>query len=247
MFAPAEGSSHGVSFTTEDGVVADVSPARETSVTLDGEPTSFEPVELACEALDVDARVDLTAAVPVGCGFGASGAATLATALAADVEFDLDRDRDALVEVAAAAEIEAGTGLGDVYVQNLGGLVWNVGAGRMCRDRSDPVAYATYGDVATSEVLGDEAALDRVREAAEATFPRFDPAAPLPDLFALSREFAEATGLVTDRVREVVDEVADAGGTATMAMVGETVLATGAEDVLDDRTRITPDGAELLN
>ena len=55
----------------------------ETTVSLDGESTEFEPVEGVLQRLDVFAEVSLTASVPVGYGFGASGAATLATALAA--------------------------------------------------------------------------------------------------------------------------------------------------------------------
>ncbi len=245
MFAPAEDGSYGVSFATEAGVVADVEPAEETAVTLDGDPTSFEPVELACESLDVTAGVDLTAEVPVGRGFGASGAATLATVLAADAEWDLGLDREELVEVAARAEVEAGTGLGDVYVQDSGGLVWNVGDGRGRRERTAGLSYATFGGIATEDVLGDDAALDRVAAAADEAFPRFDPDAPLADLFDLSWEFADSTGLVTERVREAAERVRDAGGAATMAMVGETVVAVG--DAFDERTRITPEGARLLD
>jgi pantoate kinase len=259
MFAPADEGSYGVSFTTEDGVLADASPAEgastdeparpgngEATVTLDGERTTFEPVELACRSLGVDARVDLTADVPVGCGFGASGAATLATALAADAEWNLGYDREELVEVAARAEIEAGTGLGDVYVQDRGGLVWDVGEGREHRARTDPIEYASFGVIRTEDVLGDEDALDRVASAADGTFPRFDPDASVAELFEVSWEFAETTGLVTDQVREAVERVRTAGGSATMAMVGETVVAAGADGALDERTRLSPEAARIL-
>lgn len=247
LFAPADDGSRGVSFATEAGVVASVSPADRTTVTLDGEPTAFEPVEIACDRLDVDARVALTAEVPVGRGFGASGAATLATVLAAAAEWDLGHDRSELVEVAASAEVEAGTGLGDVYVQDAGGLVWDVGDGRGRRDRSDAFEYASFGDVATASVLDDAAAMDRIAEAAREPFVRFDPGMELPELFDLSWEFADATGLVTDGVRESVERVRAAGGAATMAMVGETVVAAGVEGVFEGRTRISPDGARLLD
>jgi pantoate kinase len=246
IFVPVEDGAHGVSFTTEDGVVADVRPADETTVTLDGAPTSFEPVELACEALGVSARVGLTAEVPVGRGFGASGAATLATALAANAEFGLGLDREELVEVAASAEIEAGTGLGDVYVQDRGGLLWNVGDGRRRLETSVPLEYESYGDVATESVLGNEAAMARISEAGAEAFESFEPGGGLSHLFDLAWTFAGATGLVTDRVTETVERVQATGGTATMAMVGETVVATGVDGILENDTRITPEGARLL-
>lgn len=247
MFAPVADGAHGVSFATEDGVVAEVTSADATAVTLDGEPTDFEPVERACDALGIDARVDLSAAVPVGRGFGASGAATLATVLAAEATFDLGRPREALVEVAASAEIEAGTGLGDVFVQERGGLVWNVGDGPRHRACSEPVRYESHGPVDTTEVLGDDAAMARVRDAGREALGTFDPDAGLAEVLEAGWRFAEATGLPTARVRESVGRVRDAGGAATMAMVGETVVATDAGDVLPGRTRITPEGARLLD
>lgn len=246
VFAPTEDGANGISLATEDGVVADVTPADETVVTMDGEPTDFEPVELACEALGIDASIDLTAEIPVGRGFGASGAATLATVLAADAEFGLGRDREALLEVAARAEIEAGTGLSDVYVQDLGGFVWNLGDGRRNAPSTEPLCYASYGAVDTASVLGDPATMDRIREAAGDVFEAFDPDAGLAPLFEDAWTFAGETGLVTDRVAADVERVREAGGAATMAMVGETVIATGAGGVLPEQTRITPEGAHLL-
>jgi pantoate kinase len=208
-------------------------------------------VELACESLGVAARVELIAEVPVGCGFGASGAATLSTVLAADAEWGLGRDREELVDVAARAELAAGTGQSDVYVQEQGGLAWDVGDGRGRRDRTDAVAYVTFGGVETDAVLADEQAMQQVGAAAERTFPRFDPDAQLADLLALSWEFARETGLATDRVRRTVEEVEAAGEAATMAMVGETVVAVGgdlpdADATAAGETRITPDGARTL-
>jgi pantoate kinase len=247
MFVPVDGGAHGVSFATEDGVVADVTSAEATAVTLDGEATGFEPVELALEALGVTARVDLTAEVPVGRGFGASGAATLATVLAADATFALGRAREDLVEVAADAEIAAGTGLGDVYVQERGGLVWNVGDGRRRRDCTEAVAYASYGGIDTADVLGDDAAMARVREAGQVALADFEPDAGFRAVVGDGWRFAAATDLPTAPVQEAVGRVEAAGGVATMAMVGETVVAVGAEGVLPERTRVTPDGARLLD
>ncbi|ESP88651.1 GHMP family kinase ATP-binding protein [Candidatus Halobonum tyrrellensis] len=249
VFAPGEGSddagSLGTSFTTADGVTATVEPAAETTVELDGEPTGFPPVEGVLRRLDATAAVSLSAEVPVGAGFGASGAATLATVLAADAEFGPNRDREALVTAAHRAEVEAGTGLGDVFVQARGGLVWNTGDGVGRAERTDAVSYATYGDRRTADVLGDADAMARVRRAADDAFEEFDPAGPLADLFDCSWTFADRTGLPSDRVREAVAAVERAGGAATMAMVGETVVGVGADDTLPETTRITTEGAAL--
>jgi pantoate kinase len=254
-FAPAGEDGGGISLATEAGVVAEVTPAAATRITLDGESTAFEPVAIALERLGVCAEVALEAAVPVGRGFGASGAATLATVLAAAAEFDLDRDRAALVDLAADAERAAGTGQSDVYVQETGGLAYDAGAGRGRRERTDRVAWATWAGVSTAAVLGDAVAMERIGAAAAPVFERFDPGADLATLLDLGWSFARETGLVTDRVREAVERVRAAGGAATMAMVGETVVTTpdaplsapAFDGAVTGHTRVDTRGAELLD
>ena len=256
-FAPASAGGGGISLATEAGVVAAVTPVEgdEARVLLDGEPTAFEPVRIALERLDVTARVALNAAVPVGRGFGASGAATLSTVLAADAALDLGRDRTALVEVAAAAERAAGTGQSDVYVQDTGGLAYDVGEGRGRRERTDRLGYASFGGVSTAAVLDDEATTRRIGRASRTAFERFDPAAPLTALLDAGWGFARETGLPSERVREAVEVVREAGGAATMAMVGETVVTTPDaplsapvfDEAVTGHTQVGTRGAGLLD
>jgi pantoate kinase len=229
IFVPRDGrSSLGISFATADGVTATVESARETLVYLDGRPAKVAPVRGLLERLGVTATVRLDTAVPIGCGFGASGAATLATALATNERMDLGHDREALLEAAHRAEVEAGTGLGDVFIQERGGLVWDLGDGLTHATRSTRIEYQSFGGITTAAVLGDEGTVEQVT-----------------DLLEASWQFAQETGLATDRVAEAVASVRAAGGTATMAMIGETVVATGAEGGLDHDTHITPEGAAL--
>ena len=255
-FAPGSAGGGGISLATEAGVVAAVRPveASETRVVLDGESTDFEPVEIALERLDADVRVGLDAAVPVGRGFGASGAATLATVLATDAVLGRGRDRAALVEVAAEAERAAGTGQSDVYVQDGGGLTYDVGNGRGRRERTDRLGYASFAGVPTAAVLEDEATMRRVARASESVFERFDPEAPLAALLDAGWTFARETGLPSERVREAVEVVREAGAAATMAMVGETVVTTPDaalsapvfDDAVTGHTRVGTRGAVVL-
>jgi pantoate kinase len=248
LFAPADTptNSLGVSVAVADGVTASVEPADETRVRLDGEQTGFEPVERALDALDIAARVDLNAGIPVGCGFGASGAATLATALAANEAFDLGRSRDDLVETAAAAEVEAGTGLGDVYVQDRGGLVVGDSTGVRRFEPGDVVEYESYGGIDTSDVLGDDALMDRVRAEGESRIRGLAAEPSLRGVVAAGWAFARAIDVTTPRVEETVADVERAGGVASMAMVGESVFAVGVDAALAERTRVDADGARLV-
>lgn len=239
--------SRGASFATQAGVVADVMAAGSTAVRIEGRPRSVEPVAGVLERLGVTATVDLAIEIPLGAGFGASGAATLATALAANATFELGRSRSALLDAAHRAEVAAGTGLGDVFVQDVGGLVWRTVDEIRSAPSTARVEYASFGPISTSEVLADVETLDRIREAGERAIGRLPERPTMRDFTALSWEFARETGLVTDRVAETVDRVHRADGLASMAMLGETVFAIDVEGVLPEATSVTPDGATLLD
>lgn len=249
LWAPAtdeDEASLGASVAIEDGVVASVTPAAETVVRLDGDRTGFDPVERVVSALDVTARVDLTPSVPIGCGFGSSGAATLATALAATATFDLEYSRADVVDAAHRAELAAGTGQGDVFVQSMGGLAMDVGDGRVRYPLRTPLEYDSNGGIPTSEVLADGALLDRIGRAGRDAFANL-PIDPTPAaLTEVAWSFARETGLPTPWVRDRVAAVERAGGVASMALLGETVFAFGVDGVLPNRTRISPEGAHLL-
>jgi pantoate kinase len=174
-----------------------------------------------------------------------SGAATLATALAANEAENLDHDREALVQAAHRAEVAAGTGLGDVFIQARGGLVWDRGPGLRRADCTATIGYSTFGDISTAEMLGDAAAMRRVATVGREVLSEVDPTEGLVPLFEASWSFATRAGLPTDRVADAVSAVRAADGAATMAMVGESVLAVGAHRALDATTEVTPHGAAL--
>ncbi|MFB6362223.1 MAG: GHMP kinase [Halobacteriales archaeon] len=238
--------SRGASFAIQAGIIATVQPAGTTRVTLDGEPTDFEPVARVLDRLGVTARVDLERSIPIGAGFGASGAATLSTALAVNAEFDLGRDREELLAEAHEAEVAAGTGLGDVFIQEAGGLRWSTGDGMTSTTPEDRIEYVSYGSIPTNEVLGDATALDHIREVGTEALEALPSRPSMREFTAQAWSFAEDTGLVTDRVGETVERVQASGGAASMSMLGETVFAVGVTDELPNVTAVDPEGARLL-
>lgn len=228
---PARAGSRGAGLTLTDGVRVTVRDADDPAVTLDGDPLSMPPVEAVLEGLGVAdrARVVAESDLPLGTGFGVSGAMALGTALAANDRFGCDRSSNDLVTLAHCAEVEAGTGLGDVVAQARGGVPIRLAPGAPAHGRLDGVAatrrveYLTFGDLSTAEVLaGDTEPL--VTAGGEA-LDRLTDRPTLSTLVAASRRFARDAGLLTDRVGDVVDSVVDAGGEASMVMLGETVFA----------------------
>ncbi|MFB6077619.1 MAG: pantoate kinase [Halarchaeum sp.] len=229
--SPAETGSRGAGVTLADGVTVTVEPAEERAVTLDGEPAAVPAVESVLDALDATASVAAETDLPVGAGFGVSGGMALGTALAANAALGPSRTENDLVRIAHEAEVAAGTGLGDVVAQARGGVPLRIDPGAPPHGRLDGVPaagrieYLSLGELSTADVLsGSTARLStagvRALEAlrGEPTMARF---------VERSRWFASEAGLLDDDVAAVVEDVVEAGGEASMAMLGRTVFALG--------------------
>ena len=268
---PAAAGSRGAGLTLTDGVTVTVSAGDDAGSgeadtgdagarTIDGEEGTVDPVEDVLAALGGSgADVSIATDVPIGAGFGVSGAAALGAALAANDALDRGRSENELVRLAHEAEVTRGTGLGDVVAQARGGVPIRVEPGAPGVGELDGVPaaarveYVTFGELSTEAVLGGdtsalsaagEDALDRLRE---------DPR--LPTLMASAREFARDADLLVPEVAEAIDAVRessdapdDAG--AAMAMLGRTAFAlgTGLSDAGYDPAvcRTDPAGARLL-
>lgn len=249
LFAPAEDTdvSYGASFAVEDGVVVTVRPSDRASVTIDGIETSFEPVTRILDRLDVSASVDIQLEIPLGNGFGASGAATLATALAANEAFDLAHTRELLVDAAHRAELAAGTGQGDVFIQDRGGVLWSGGEEIHRFEPEVDVEYASGGGIDTSALLSDETFLEEAHSVGRSQLDELGETSGLVDIVTHSRTLVRELDLATPYVRRELDRVESAGGVGSMALFGETVFAVDVEDVLPNRTPIATTGARVLD
>jgi pantoate kinase len=228
---PEQAGSRGAGLTLSDGVTVEVESAAETSMQLNDELAAIEAVTRVLDDLDVTARVTATTDLPVGAGFGVSGAAALGTALAANRTFDCGRSENELVAIAHAAEVEAGTGLGDVVAQARGGVPIRLDPGAPEYNRMDGVPdrtrveYLTLGERSTESVISGNT--DRLSEVGVDMLVRLVEEPILPVLMDASREFAERADLLTPEVESVVEDVRAEGGEAAMAMLGETVFALG--------------------
>jgi pantoate kinase len=252
---PNATGSRGAGITLSDGVEVTVDPAGDAGLTLNGRAVDVAPVEKVLDELGVEATVDATTPLPIGAGFGVSGAFALGAAFAANAAVSRTHTENELIAAAHRAEVESGTGLGDVVAQARGGVPVRLEPGAPGHGELDGVParsrveYVTFGDLSTETVLsGDTTRLSRAGERALAGLLD-EPT--LPRLMAESRRFAEDAGLLTDRVTEAVAAVTDAGGEASMAMLGETVFAlgTGLTDAGYDpqACRTYPAGASLVD
>ena len=120
--------SLGMGFTVKEGVEVTVLEYHKTEVLFNGQRINFPTVRAVVSRLTQNSgiagiQVDITSPLPLGCGFGLSGAAALATAYALNELFQKHKEAEELAMIAHVAEVENRTGLGDVCSQYHGGCL----------------------------------------------------------------------------------------------------------------------------
>ncbi|MRG77372.1 MAG: GHMP kinase [ANME-2 cluster archaeon] len=207
-------------------------------IRLNGEQIDLPTVEYVIESLQGIRHsrlvVDLAADVPLGYGFGVSGAAALATALAVNADHGQGLTMEQAAVVAHSAEVVNRTGMGDVAGQYTGGLVIRtaagapgVGAVKKVPVDAMEVSWVCLGEISTSSVLDDEKTMERINILGQQALKALLKRPGLEHFMSLSRDFAFETGLVSPGVADAIEAVEAAGGMASMAMLGDTVFALG--------------------
>ena len=261
---PARMHSLGMGFTVKEGVEVIVSEQNETEVLFNGACINFPTVHAVVNRLIQNSgitgiKVDITSLLPLGCGFGLSGAAALATAYALNELLTLHKDSEKLAMTAHIAEVENRTGLGDVCSQYHGGYLVKLKEGSpLTADRlpiaEQPIYYRYFGAIQTSEVLGNREQTLRINRAADValrTLQTLTSAKPNADLFnacfAVSKQFSVESGLLSDaRVIDTIAGIEAEGGVASMIMLGNGVFSTHSFEGAVE-TRLVHNPAGLLS
>ena len=255
--------SLGMGFTVKEGVDVIVSEHRETRVLFNGQSIDFPTVQTVVDRLTQDTgtagvKVDLTSPLPLGCGFGLSGAASLATAYALNELLHLGKGTETLAMIAHVAEVENRTGLGDVCSQYHGGCLVKLKEGApLVADRlpitEQPIYYRYFGPIQTSEVLGNKEQTLRINRAADAALSVLQTLTSAESntklfnaCFRVSKRFSVESGLLSDaRVIETIEQIEVEGGVASMIMLGNGVFSTYPfKDAVE--TRLVHNPARLI-
>ncbi|MCS7144380.1 MAG: pantoate kinase [Archaeoglobaceae archaeon] len=222
---PLNSGSMGVGFTINKGVIAKPS----SGVMFNGKKIDFPTVEFVLKENKMDG-VELLTELPLGCGFGLSGASALATA------FLCEKPAVELYDLAHVAEVVNLTGLGTVATQTFSGLVIRKSAS--CPSKIVVERYAwnyeldfiSLGSISTREVLTTR---KNISEIGKKWLREFMKKVTLENLFRCSKAFAEETGLI-EPVKDIVEAVESNGGMASMAMLGKTVFAYNGYEALEE-------------
>jgi pantoate kinase len=245
---PLKAGSTGCGFCLMKGVTArnrtNLSINRSI-IRLNGKQIDLPTLEYMIEYLlgpeHPSLNIDLTGDVPLGYGFGMSGASVLASALVVNNMFNLNMTVDQVASAAHVAEVVNRTGMGDVAGQCAGGVVIRTepgtsGIGKIDRISVEPleVSWVCLGEISTASVLNDLIAIEKINKIGKRVLKALLKRPTLNDFMDLSREFAIDTGLISSRALDAVEAVEAHGGKASMAMLGDTVFAIGRCGALEE-------------
>jgi len=239
--------SRGAGICLSKGVIStvDITPSNRQKITifLNDEEIKANVSELAVKKIVGNKKYDIIVhskiQLPIGQGFGMSGAGAFSTSLALMSALG-EMDRDEAVEAAHFSEVESLTGLGDVAAQSVGGLTIREKAGiapygivnKILFEKE--VVICIIGEpIKTKTILKNEKYKKLINKFGSQCVDELVKKPDLENFFDLSLKFAQKTGLMTKELRKAI-EAAQRHGLATMAMLGNSIFAIGDTKKLID-------------
>lgn len=179
-----------------------------------------------------DIRVKHDVALPVGCGFGTSGAGALSLSLALNEALGLGLEPIKVAQIAHVVEVELHTGLGTVIAETFGGIeirshAGAPGIGRIERLPSSSdymVVCLPFGALHTPHYLQNDEARQQINERGGMLTDALQGHPTVENFLDYSRHFAEHIGIITNRVQAVLQEADLTGITCSIAIFGENVF-----------------------
>ncbi len=189
-----------------------------------------------------EVKVEHYVDVPIGSGFGSSGAGALSTALALNQALNLGLSYNELGRIAHVAEVECKTGLGTVGPLMLGGCILTTKSGapgfnaidRIPLRPSHKIVSVHFGPIPTKKIITKKSAKPRINEWGGKSLSSIIQRPTIENFMKVSKEFAEGIGLMTDKVTKAINMIESAGAIgATQNMIGEAVHSIVEEDVVE--------------
>jgi len=233
---PHHKGSTGCGIVLNGGVTTEVkvgNSIEETEIFLNGKKVEGKTSRTVVDMMtDLPVRVKSWSEIPVGCGFGASGAGALGTAYALNSALSLNQTVKNLTEYAHVAEVVNCSGLGDIAGQSNGGVVIRLQPGGPDFGLVDriPAPEArvfciVLGEISTESVLKDSTTAGKINAAGKTAMDELLKKPTLENFMHQAKEFASKTGLMSSRAKDVVETANASGGMASQAMLGDTVFA----------------------
>ncbi len=212
-------------------------------------------------------QVDHKCRLPVGTGYGTSGGGAASLSLALNNALGEPLSRSESLSIAHVADAGAMAGLGTVASVSKGGFVVRVKPGapglgevrRLSLPGSLRVVSGSFGPMSKSLVLSSLGLRRRVNLCSRRLVGSLLGRPDAENFVRLSRRFADCLGLVSSRLRRVLDSTDREGVIASMMMLGDGAFCLVPSDtvpgilrlfrregLLTVASRIYPEGAHLI-
>lgn len=180
-------------------------------------------------------EVNIKSELPLGCGFGISGAAALATAYALNKLLNLKKSKKQLAMTAHIAEVENGTGLGDVVNQYYGGFLAKYEPSCRFKVKKIPIKntkiyYKYFSGIDTKKTISDRKIKNKINTSGIKALNKIkklnNKNLNLQNLIKISREFSVNSGLLKNKnVIGIIKNIENKNGNASMIMLGNAVFS----------------------
>jgi pantoate kinase len=238
--------SRGAGINITFGSVSEVSiePTSEQSIIIliNGKNSQAPVTRLAIKYMVADTSLKIKVSthinLPMGQGFGMSGAGALSTVMALAESLKLSRDQ--AIKAAHFAEVQLHTGLGDVIASSFGGIEIRKQAGLPPWGMIEhipgiyEIVLCVIGKkMSTKKILSDGRKLSEIASYGRYCTKKLLEKPSLENFFALSQTFTEKIDVADKKVIEAI-QAANQYGMASMCMLGNSVFAIGNTSLLCD-------------
>ena len=178
--------------------------------------------------------------VQSGRGYGTSGAGALSLSLALNDSLGLSLSGSEAAQIAHLCEIECRTGLGTVASVFFGGLTVRAVPGapeigkvrRLSLPSSMMIVSASFGPISTRRVLANLDLKKTINSCGRGLIEKFLRNGSYSNFMTQSRTFSTCVGLMSLRLRRVMNALDSSGFSCSMMMLGESLFClVPSEDV----------------
>ena len=234
---PSKMGSLGSGFTVNEGATVNVQLGTSI-ITYNGKPITLPTVsEVIRNLTPKSLSVSIRSPLPLGSGFGMSGAAALSTAYAINQLVSLGKTELELAKIAHTAEVIHKTGLGDVGNQWKGGCCVKFVTSSLFQMERLPFAGTTvyvrsWGKIPTPEILSNATLLTKIDAAGDHSLAilkkhTHTSSFSFAQLLNIASTFTRESELLSyaAHARKVIQKIAASGGHAAMIILGDAVVS----------------------
>jgi pantoate kinase len=180
--------------------------------------------------------------LPMGCGYGTSGAGALSLSLALNEALGSNLSRMEAAQIAHEAEVKNKTGLGTVTSAFYGGLAVRTRAGapgfarvkKIIPSSSLRVVSGVFGPIQTSRVLSSIELKRRINLCGRGLVAIQTRTLETDTFLKLSRKFADCIEMYSPRLREALARMQRIHILSSMMMLGESLFTIVKKDLVSE-------------